>query len=304
MATTTKQVNILSDEERSARRAEDRRRIQTSVEALRSSDGWKRWLRARRHFHEYSFRNQLLIASQCEGATHVAGFRAWLKLGYHVRKGESAIRISAPCPPSKRRLAAWRAAGGREEDRPRMSFRFVAVFDRSQVEPLPEFPGGPVELESPHQPVGGDGLADRLPPLVEFADSLELEVAVEKIPGSPSGYFIPRSSRIVVEEVGEGFSSNAQVGVLIHELAHALVRLDRREEDPRLGKASEEVVVESVAYCVCAAAGLDTSSSSVPYVAGWAEASPDKPIEAYAELIDRLARRLEEVVVPGPGKGD
>jgi hypothetical protein len=151
--------------------------------------------------------------------------------------------------------------------------------------------------------VGGDGLADRLPPLVELADSLELEVAVEKIAGSPSGYFISRSSRIVVEEVGEGFSANAQVGVLIHELPRpGSARSVRR--GPQLGRVAEEVVVESVAYCVCAAAGLDTSSSSVPYVAGWAEGSPDKPIEAYAELIDRLARRLEGVVVPGPGRGD
>ena len=31
----------------------------------RSSEGWQRWLRARRHFHTYSFHNQLLIAHQC-----------------------------------------------------------------------------------------------------------------------------------------------------------------------------------------------------------------------------------------------
>jgi hypothetical protein len=34
----------------------------------------------------------------------------------------------------------------------------------------------------------------------------------------------------------------------------------------------------------------------VPYVAGWAEQAGGDPIESYAGLIDRPARRLEAVV--------
>jgi antirestriction protein ArdC len=190
----------------------------------------------------------------------------------------------------------WRESGAKPEDEPRVFFRLVPVFDASQVEALPDFPGEPLPLEPPHEPIAGDGLADRIPPLVEFADSLELEVAIEKIPGAAAGYHEPATGRIVVEDVGEGFSSNAQVSVLVHELAHALVRIDRRDDDPKLDYASEEVVVESVAYSVCASLGLDSGGSAVPYVAGWAEGVEGDPIEAYAELIDRLARRLEAVV--------
>ena len=40
-------------------------------------------------------------------ATRVAGFRAWLKLGYCVRKGETALRIWCPCPPSAKQLKEW-----------------------------------------------------------------------------------------------------------------------------------------------------------------------------------------------------
>ncbi|MGH2941118.1 MAG: hypothetical protein ACRDPE_23715 [Solirubrobacterales bacterium] len=72
------------------------------------------------------------------------------------------------------------------------------------------------------------------------------------------------------------------------------MRIDRREADPKLDYAAEEVVVESVAYSVCAS--LDSSGSAVPYVTGWAERVEGDLIEAYAELIDRLARRLETVV--------
>jgi antirestriction protein ArdC len=295
MSTKTKR-RPPTDDERAERRAAEREQMREAVEALRTSEGWQRWLKVRRHFHTYSFHNQLMIAMQCPEATRVAGFRKWLEIGYAVRKGEKAIRIWAPCPPSKRQTERWRKEGSKPDEKPRTWFRLVPVFDASQIAPSPEFPGDPLPLEPPHQPIAGDGLADRLPALVEFADTLELELSVEPIPGAAAGYHEPATGRIVIEEVGEGFSANAQVSVLVHELAHALVRIDRRDEDPKLDYASEEVVVESVAYSVCASLGLDSSGSAVPYVASWAEGVEGDPIEDYACLIDRLARRVEGVV--------
>jgi antirestriction protein ArdC len=296
MSTKTKR-RPPTEEERAERRAADREQMRDAVEALRTSEGWQRWLRVRRHFHSYSFHNQLMIAMQCPEATRVAGFRKWLELGYAVRKGEKAIRIWAPCPPSKKQVVRWRSEGAAPDNEPRTYFRLVPVFDASQIAPLPEFPGEPAPLEPPHEPIAGEGLADRVPPLVEFADSLVLEVSIENVPGAALGYHEPATGRIVIEDVGPEFSANAQVSVLVHELAHALVRLDRRDDDPKLGYAEEEVVVESVAWSVCASLGLDSSGSAVPYVAGWAEGVEGDPIEAYAELIDRLARRIEQVVL-------
>jgi hypothetical protein len=40
----------LTEAEREQRRAADRAFVQQAVEALRSSDGWQRWLTTRRHF--------------------------------------------------------------------------------------------------------------------------------------------------------------------------------------------------------------------------------------------------------------
>src|SRR3954468_14859560 len=74
----------LSEAEREQRRAADRAFVQQAVEQLRSSEGWQRWLTTRRHFHPYSLRNQLLLAMQKPDATRVAGFKAWLALGYWV----------------------------------------------------------------------------------------------------------------------------------------------------------------------------------------------------------------------------
>jgi hypothetical protein len=292
----------LSDEERAEKRAAERELMAEAIEQLRSSEGWQRWLCVRRHFHSYSFHNQLLIAYQRPGATRVAGFRRWLSLGYAVRKGEHGISIWAPCPPSQRKLREWREAGADPETEPRTYFRLVKVFDRSQVDPLPDFPGGPFDLDPPIEPVSGQSLAGLFEPLAQFAQTIGYTVAVEEIPGSAWGYCSPPRRHIGVEAVSAEFSANAQVGVEIHELAHALVRCERREEDPKLTYAEEEVVVECVAYTVCSSVGLDTSGFSVPYVASWGEGTE---IARYAELIDRHARRLEDVALAaGAPDGD
>src|SRR3954470_783849 len=128
----------LSDAEREQRRAEDRERVQQAAQQLLSSEGWKRWVRVRARIglSRYSFSNQLLIALACPQATFVAGFRAWLELGYCVRKGERAIRIMAPMPIKDREPNGPDQQVGDTESRARVLFRAVPVFDASQVTPL------------------------------------------------------------------------------------------------------------------------------------------------------------------------
>jgi hypothetical protein len=75
--------------------------------------------------------NQLLVAMSCPEATFVAGFKAWLALGYCVRKGEKAIRIIAPMALNSRQTDDPEAP----DSRPRVLFKGVSVFDRSQVVP-------------------------------------------------------------------------------------------------------------------------------------------------------------------------
>jgi hypothetical protein len=113
---------------------------------------WRR-ARARNGLARYSLNNQLMIALQCPQATYVCGFRAWTELGYCVRKGERAIRILAPM---KVRLAADDPSkvNGDGEDDERVFFRAVPVFDRSQVEPLPD--REPAPLQPPTESITGD----------------------------------------------------------------------------------------------------------------------------------------------------
>jgi antirestriction protein ArdC len=237
--------------------------------------------------------NQLLIAMQRPTATKVAGFKAWLKLGYCVSRGQTAVRIWAPCPPSRKQLERWQQNGSDPDQRPRTFFRLTAVFADDQVAPLPP-PAVPAPLDPPIRDVDGDELAPVIPRLVALAEEIGCTVAFAPISGSAHGYYQPSTDRIAVDD---SLSANQRVKTLCHEIAHALVRHDRLPEDPVLDYAGEELVAESVAYTCVGALGVSTEGYSIPYLATWAESSDLEVLERTAGLIDRLARGIEGAVI-------
>lgn len=290
-------TNTLTDEQRQARREADRRRTREAVEALRASDGWQQWLRLRHHFHTYSLTNQLLIALAMPHATRVAGFKAWIKLGYCVRRGEHAvIRIWMPIPPTKKQLAAWQDAGGDPDDKPRTRYRLGPVWDRSQVDPLPP-PAQPIPLDPPITEPDGDSLAWTLPMLTALTEDLGCSLVIEPHPGGRGGCFIPDLNVISLNEAN---STNNQVKTLVHELSHALLR-HADLEDVALTYPQEELIVESVALTVVGGVGLDTSGYSIPYITSWSQNEDSLDIiEACAGIIDRLAKRIEDAIGDPP----
>jgi antirestriction protein ArdC len=223
----------------------------------------------------------------------VAGFRAWLKLGYCVRRGESShIRVWARCEPSRKKLQAWRDAGADPDKRPKPFYRLEAVFERAQVDPLPP-PAEPAPLDPPIAPITGNTLAWTLPKLGEFGDSIGVTVDFETLGEGHDGFYRPGERQITINDRP---AVNQQVTALVHELAHALVDVDHQEDDPELDYASGELVAESVAHIVCGFLGLDTSANSIPYLAVWsANADPDA-FERIAGLVDRLASQLEDTL--------
>ena len=111
--------------------------IDALVKALEAghSEALSSYLTAMAQFHNYSFQNILLIASQRPTASRVAGIRAWNELGRRVRRGEKGIMIFAPLIGYKRN--AGDVAQGQQSDartdkpEPRLvGFRAVYVFDR------------------------------------------------------------------------------------------------------------------------------------------------------------------------------
>jgi hypothetical protein len=276
------------DAEREQRRAEDRDRVLEAARQLLSSEGWQRWVRvrARNGLSRYSLSNQLLIALACPQATFVAGFRAWLELGYCVCKGERAIRIMAPMPIKDREPDGPDQEVGEGKSRSRVLFRAVSVFDASQVTPLES--GEPTRLAAPSEPLTGESHVELLVPLEAFATSIGFTVSFEALGGRVGGFCDSTGRRVVVDA---GLCGNARVRVLVHELAHALgVGYEQ------FGRERAEVIVDTVALIVCGSVGLDVGGESIPYVAGWGEDGALEAITEFAATIDTLARRLEDVL--------
>jgi antirestriction protein ArdC len=265
----------------------ERERIEQAARCLLSSEGWQRWVRvrARNGLARYSFHNQLLIAMQRPDATYVAGFRAFLELNRCVRKGERAIRILAPM---RLRVAADPVEGSAGEDahERRMVFRAVPVFDVSQTGPLPD--REPVSLESPAEPISGDSHAHHLPTLSALARELGYTVSTRSMDGPADGWCDAQRREIVVNA---DLCANARIRVLVHEIAHAL-----GVGYKQYGRSRAEVIVDTVTFIVCGSIGLDTSGSSVPYVAGWGEDGALEAIRSYAQTIDEIARCIEDAL--------
>jgi hypothetical protein len=84
--------------------------------------------------------------------------------------------------------------------------------------------------------------------------------------------------------------SDAQaVKTLVHELGHALLHSDDRPKSAQIAEAE----VESVAYIVCDALGLDTTDYSFAYVARWSRGDSVR-IKATAERATTCAGKILE----------
>ena len=264
-----------------ARRAVERERVDAACRALLTSEGWKRWIRARSVFRSYSFNNQLLIALQAPEATRVAGFQAWRKLGRQVRKGETSIRIYAPMP--------YRKEPKPGEDETGLRFRAVPVFDLAQTDLIPGAEQLP--LETPGEPITGHSHAHLIPRLCDHASELGYTVRFEPTHGH-DGY-CSRSKRVIV--VNSELAANGRLRVLVHELCHAHdTGYDTYE------RAACEVIVDCATHIVCTSFGLDVSADSIPYIAGWAEQDDSiGAITRFASVIDELAATLETALAEG-----
>ena len=119
--------------------------------------------------------------------------------------------------------------------------------------------------------------------LVEQANSAGFEVIRDQ-KRTENGYCDFDKKRIAVRpDVSEAQAAKT----LIHELAHALLHGDRAAR----ARDIEEVEVESVAYIVCDALGLDSGAYSFAYVTRWADGS-DELVRQTAERAIACAKQI------------
>jgi len=210
------------------------------------SEAMTNYLTVMAKFHDYSFRNCLLIAMQKPDATHVAGFNRWKDLNRFVRKGEKGIAILAP-------LVYRKKPDDDNNDKPTekvlRGFKVVHVFDISQTEGE-ELPG--------FASLAGDP-GERLSQLEALIRRHGITLKYEPLPTSVLG--LSRGGEIVVVPT---LSPAETFSVLAHEFAHE--RLHQGERKKQVSKTVRETEAEAVAFVVCKAVGLDPGSRSADYI--------------------------------------
>ena len=221
-------------------------RLVGDVEAGRS-ESLREYLRAMGRFHSYSLGNAILIHAQSPGASQVAGFWTWKRLGRCVKKGEHGIAIMAPVVYRQRAAAA--DSEGEEADEIVRTFKTAYVFDVSQTDgkPLPE------SSRARGDPGVYLGRLERF--VSERGIKLERTDAVARAEGMSMGGTILLKQSLKPAD---------QLSVLTHELAHEL--LHHGEKDRPKDKKTRETEAEAVAYVVCSGVGLDMNTTSSDYI--------------------------------------
>jgi hypothetical protein len=269
---------------RSDRAQELHGQLVDQVRELVTGEDWAEALRTAARFHRYSFGNVMLITMQRPDATRVAGFNTWKGLGRYVRKGERGITILAPMTFRRREVDP--STGAEVEYRGIRGFRTVHVFDVSQTD-------GAELAEVRPELLNGDAPAGVWSTAVAMAAEAGFSVDREPIETAANGFCDYSAKRICVRPD----VSDAQAAkTIVHELAHALMH---GPDVDGLTRDVAEVEAESVAFIVATAAGLDTSTYSLPYVAGWSAGDVDL-VQRTGERVMRTARQILDALEGSP----
>lgn len=249
---------------------EAREKLESGVKAVIESGEFQDYLKFMGAFHRYSPNNVMMIMMQNPTATYVAGFRKWLELGRHVRKGEKGIAIIVPMMSKKK------DANGEEITIPRFGVGYVFDVSQTDGDSLPEAPGVAF-LEGDDENGAFDVMlkvAQRNTVNVRYEDAGDEDV---------HGWYEHRTGDVVVANHVKGIE---RVSVLIHELAHALT-----PNIKELDRGAREAVAEGTAYIVNRYFGIDSGDQSFPYIAGWV-----KDYESFMQTMGAIHNLSESII--------
>lgn len=260
--------------------------VESGLERLMSDPAeWTAWAKTLAKFPKYSPGNALLIMVQCPDASYVAGYRAWQGLGRQVEKGQKAIVILAPVTKkvaekdqdTKHKEGVDSAD---DKDRKLVGFRTASVFDVSQTD------GEPLKLPEV-EPLVGDRMAAALQRLIPVVG---VPVAFGNT-GEAYGVWKPAEGTITIRATAP---PDHQFKTLLHEWSHSL-GVATVADAASMHRGVEEVVAETTAFVVAGSLGLDTTTYSKGYVAGWAQADPKVVAQATHEIGKRVHAIIQSI---------
>ena len=269
-------------------------------------------------FHEYSYKNVILIHAQREGALQVAGFKKWKDQGYHIRKGEHAIKILAPellsyvYDKDKNTVCLLKAAtpeikkliksGEYTVEKHLSGFSLASVFDISQTDcPIENYPQIFRELFV----MGDTEHSEELQSAIMSYLVSELGVSVLKASDSERANILRGARGVTIFPQGQApviyydpsLPVNQQIKTLFHEAAHAMLHAPHSEVNSKtpLPRAKKEYQAELTAGICAQYFGIDSMRANAGYISRWIEDEKISPKEK-AELVEQVLDTAEQIV--------
>ncbi|PFM62718.1 hypothetical protein COJ48_18405 [Bacillus cereus] len=247
-------------------------------------------------FSNYSPRNMQLIKSQFPHAYACANFKTFKDAGFSPKRGEKAMKVFHPYttnyvrdPDTQKAIPVKELTKEQQEQvkkgelevRKRTSYYLKAsAFDISQTTAKPEdlpkiFPNRQFNF------------------VVSDENKELLKVGIQALAEKENIQMKSMGENALIDELGNAHGSYAEVingsraeivmntrntetkglAVAIHELAHA--KLHNKHVEHSDHAPTREFEAELTSYIVCKHYGMDTSESTVPYIAQWTKNGQD-----------------------------
>ncbi|MBO6232950.1 MAG: hypothetical protein J6I85_07055 [Clostridia bacterium] len=255
------------------------KKIVDNVTQIIETGEYTRFLKFCKNFHNYSFNNMVLIYSQMEDATQVAGFKAWQNMGRKIKPGARGLQIMYPIKRKYTKEIEGQSSLMEDTEKKKevveyLTFRPTYVFDISQTTGE--------KLSMIEQRLNNDSMKEFYELLKHFSRYHILE---KELYGTCQGYWSPKNKHIVLKK---SLSIDDKTSVLLHELTHALYD----DFEYKTQRDLSETFVESVAFIVADYFGLDTSMCSFPYITSWAKGD----IKIVLELGDKIQKTANDFI--------
>lgn len=248
----------------------------------------ERYLNFFANFHNYSFRNKLLIFIQNPKATQVASYKKWQEKHRQVKKDVKGLTIFAPITVKKQE-------DNTEDDDSNDIIRYkpATVFDISDTVPIDE------RGEIPETPQwwGNNEPSETAEKLFvaisEVAKDMGIEVTQVDAKGGEKGFSAGDHINLT-----SGVQGVEKLSTMIHEMAHELMHWKKSSlfyqgDETKSNSAIKEMQAESVSYVVLIHYDLPVAHQPT-YLALWKANS--ELIQSNLEVISKVSKFIIEKI--------
>lgn len=281
--------------------------LASNLDSKKTEDEIKNYFKFAGQFHNYSLRNQMLIADEAMfrgvSVEHMASFKTWSDLknkegqAASVKKGERGFTILVPTPYIKYELDENReyrldAKGQKipktdEQGRVQkgMAFKAGTVFDVNQT--TAKEIGAYKTLDYRSKIDINEALFERLKK--DISEKFNVTVDVVSIHGGAKGYYSFADNKIAIDPK---YTTSERISTLYHELGHHLIHGEQFKNGSldysnlHENRGAREGEAESFSYILSSMSGIENKSEL--YIKTWGNTAKD--LKERFELITKTAK--------------